>query len=244
MNELKHLAEFRSILEDYKLSEHAVRVLRQTKLVLLVGPTSAGRNTIINKLLKTDAYHYIVSDTTRQPRVNNGVPEQDGREYWFRSEAEILDDLGRGEFLEAAVIHNQQVSGISMRELEKAQAADKIAINEVEINGADNIYHAKPDAVIVFVVPPSFSEWLERISGRGALPTDEVRRRLESALAEFSAALTHDYYVYVVNDRLEDVTADIHAIATTGEYDAAKKEHARQVVKQLYQETQKYLTSL
>src|SRR5664279_1435267 len=110
MNQLKRIDEFRTILDGYQLSPTAAQTLAQTKLVLLVAPTASGRNTIIHELLKTDQYHFVVSDTTRQPRINNGELEQNGREYWFRSEEEVLDELKRGEFLEAAIIHNQQVS--------------------------------------------------------------------------------------------------------------------------------------
>ena len=86
----------------------------------MISVTAGGRNTIIDQLLKSGDFHYIISDTTRHKRANNGVMEQDGREYWFRSEDEILADLKAGNFLEAAIIHNQHVSGISIRELKKA----------------------------------------------------------------------------------------------------------------------------
>src|SRR5947209_4084329 len=120
MNELVHKAEFHTLLADYKLSKASLLTLSQTKLVLLVAPTSSGRNTIIRELLKTGDYYFIVSDTTRKPRVNDGIPERDGVEYWFRSEEEVLEDIKQGKYLEAAVIHEQQVSGISIRELQKA----------------------------------------------------------------------------------------------------------------------------
>src|SRR4051812_45219052 len=112
MNELKHKDDFEKVLAGCQLSDGAKQTLAQTKLLLLVGPSSSGRNTIINELVAEGGYHYIVSDTTRQPRVNNGVLEQDGREYWFRTEEDILADLQAGNFLEAAIIHDQQVSGI------------------------------------------------------------------------------------------------------------------------------------
>src|SRR5699024_8737685 len=134
-------------------SDEAKALLARTRLVLLVGPSSSGRNTVINELLKTGKYHAIVSDTTRLPRVNNGIPEENGREYWFRAEADVLHDLQNGSFLEAAIIHKQQVSGISMRELAAAADEGKVAINEIEVVGADNIHAAKPDALFVFMLP-------------------------------------------------------------------------------------------
>jgi guanylate kinase len=244
MNELQHLAEFQSVLKDYQLSDAAKQTLAQTKLVVLVGPTSSGRNTIIAELLKTGEYAHIVSDTTRKIREKDGVPiEQNGREYWFRNEDDVLADLKNGEYMEMAVIHNQQASGCSIRELEKAHKANKIAIKDIEPNGAQTVHDLKPDTIVVFVTPPNFDDWMNRLRGRGALPEDEIRRRLESAPKEFAMALSHDYYTFVLNDNLEHAVTDIHAIVTTGYYDPAKKERARQVVERLHQDTQNYLAS-
>ena len=241
MNQLKHIDEFKSALEHYRLSNEAKATLTNLRLVLLVGPTSSGRNTVIRELLKTNKYHFIVSDTTRKPRVNDGVLEQSGNEYWFRSEEDMLADIKKGAFLEAAIIHNQQVSGMSIRELTLARETGKIAIDEVEIAGAGNAYIAKPDTVIIFSVPPGFDAWMKRLKGRGKMPEDEVRRRLESACEEFEAALTHDYYHFVVNDVIDDTVAIVDGMAQKGEFNRNQEFQARQLVKELYRQTQDYL---
>lgn len=101
MNRLRHLPEFAETLSRYRVSEPVIEVLHSFRLVLLSGPSASGRNTIINELLKSGQYVYIVSDTTRRPRVNNGVKETNGVEYWFRSEEQLLDELRHGDFLEA-----------------------------------------------------------------------------------------------------------------------------------------------
>jgi guanylate kinase len=191
------------------VSEAAKQIMKNTKLVLLVGPTSSGRNTIINELLKSGEYHYIISDTTRQPRVNNGLLEQNGREYWFRSEEEVLEDLRKGEFLEAAIIHNQQVSGITSED-------NKVAINEIETVGADNIHKINPGAMFFFIVPPSVDEWLVRMRARGELPPAEIRRRLESAVHEMATALERDFYCFVVNDTFMHTARTINEIIMAG----------------------------
>lgn len=244
MNQLKKLDEFRRELASYKLSPAAAEILASTKLVLLVAPTSSGRNTIIQELLKTGEFHFIISDTTRQPRVNNGILEQNGREYWFRTEAEFLSELRLGEFLEAAIIHNQQVSGISIRELKKARDDNKIAITDVEVVGAGHIQSAKPDALVIFMVPPTFDIWLERIHKRGQMPADELKRRLTSACKEFEAALANDYYRFVLNDTISGTAAEVQAFASSGRYDPLKETFARQVAERLYSDTQGYLASL
>lgn len=243
MNQLEHIGEFRQALKNYQLSDKAKQTLDDLRMVLMVGPTSSGRNTVIRELVKTGAYHFIVSDTTRKPRANSGVMEKNGREYWFRSEEEVLEEVKQGDFLEAAIIHSQQVSGISIRELEIARKTDKIAITEVEIAGADNTHKAKPDTTIIFSVPPSFDKWMDRLHNRGKLPQDEVRRRLESACLEFDAALIKDYYRFVINDDIDEAVALVDGMIRLEEYDAEREHEARELVKNLYQHTRDYLSS-
>jgi guanylate kinase len=241
MNELKQIEEFRKVLTDYQPSSDAKDALESIKLVLLVGPTSSGRNSIINELLKSDHYHAVVSDTTRNPRQNNGIMEQNGREYWFRSEEDMLKDLSSGQFLEAAIIHNQQVSGISVRELKQATANQKIAINEIEVVGADNVHQANPHAIFIFVIPPSFDEWMARMSSRGQLPADETKRRLSSAVKEITMALDRDFYHFVVNDTFVQTAKKVDAIAKHNETDTASQDAAREVASILLNNIKDYL---
>jgi guanylate kinase len=239
-NKLVHLDEFRKLLANYRISEEGTQVLQRTKLALLVAPTATGRNTIIRELMKTGEYHFIVSDTTRQPRVNDGIPEQDGREYWFRDEEEVLADLYAGKFLEAAIIHNQQVSGVSIRELEKARDEGKIATTDIEINGVHNIMQAKPDTAAIFVLPPNFTAWMARIDGRGDMDALEKRRRLESAVQEFKAALENDYFKFVINGTVEHAVQHIHDLAY-GDINAPEQAEAHKLAEQLLHDTQSWL---
>ena len=245
MNHLAHIDEFRTLLAGYQPSEAAKATLAKTRLALLAGPTSSGRNTIITELLKTGAYHCIVSDTTRQPRSNNGVPvEQNGREYWFRKEEDVLADLRQGGYIEAAIIHNQQVSGANIREIDQAQRSGQVAISDIEPNGIATYHRLKPDTVILFVVPPDFASWMQRLSGRSAMPEEEVRRRLNTACGEIRMALTNDYYTFVLNDRLETAVATVDAIIRQGMVDAPAQAHIRHVAEDLGSAAQAYLAQL
>ncbi len=242
MSNLKYIDEFEKILQNYRVSDEGCQILKETKLVLFVGPSSSGRNTIINELLKSGKYHSIVSDTTRKPRENNGVLEQDGVEYWFRSEEDLLQDLRNGLFLEAAIIHNQQVSGISMRELQRAANNQKIAVNEIEVVGADNIHQAKPDTVFLFVIPPSFDEWMARMSARSILPEDEIHRRLTSAVEEITIALDRDFYHIVVNDTFKQTTKKIETLIESGFDGVEDQVHNREIAAKLLGDTKQYLS--
>ncbi len=220
---LEKKADFEAALSDYKVSEAGKALLGGTTLALLVSPTSAGRNTLIKELVETGKYEYIVSDTTRSKRQNDGVWEQDGIEYWFRTESEFLADLEKGMYLEAELIHQQQVSGISLRELKKAALHDKIAINEVDHDGIKNVHLAKPDTFAILILPPSAEAWMKRWKKRGEITDQERRNRLNTARDIFKQVEERDYYKIVVNDDLQTATEKIRRIVEDGEY--SEEEH-------------------
>lgn len=233
------MADFRSVLDGYRPSETAKKILQDMTLVLLTGPTACGRNTIINHLVKSGDYQFIVSDTTRNPRVNRGIPEQNGHEYWFRKEEDLLSDLKQGLFLEAELIHGQQVSGISIRELEKAKMLHKIAIDEVDIQGISNVLPAKPDTVGIIIIPPHFEEWMQRVNGRGEMHEEERLRRFRTAADMFLMAEKGTYPI-IVNDNLEDAVHKVDTLARTGEL-LEDQASARAIASTLYTDTQAYL---
>lgn len=233
MTTLKHLDEFSSILANYQPSDEAQTLLAQAPLVLLVGITSAGRNAIISNLLETGDYYYIISDTTRSPRRNNGNLEHNGREYWFRTEAEVLTGLKSGKYLEAAIIHSQQVSGISVSELEAARSQQKIAIDEIEVVGVDNLVRIAPKMVIpIFVLPPSYDVWIQRWTKRGQQSPEDTRNRMHSAQKELSMALKKNYYHFLVNDDLSKAVAGVQKIIA-GQIDPIHEAEGRAVAKEL-----------
>ncbi len=241
MNQLVYADEFREALGKYQPSERAKKILGNVRLLLFVAPTATGRDTIIHELQQTGHYHAIVSNTTRTPRTNNGVTEQSGREYWFQTEEQMLDELGSGELVGAAIIHNQQVSGISVRELEAAEKDGKIAVTDIEIVGATSIHKLKPDAMFLFMVPLSFDIWMERLHMRGYMAPDELLRRMESAERELATALKADYFSFILNDTLEGTAAEIDRLVTTGQYDPFKERSVREIAQNMYKEVSAYL---
>lgn len=239
-NRLEHLDEFQDILSDYEVSDESQHILDETKLVLLLAPSSSGRNALIKGLLETDEYYFIVSDTTRHPRTNDGLMEQNGVEYWFRSEDDFLKDLQQGKYLEAEVIHKQQVSGISIRELQKARDRQKTAITDVDLLGVHNVRAAKPDTICLLILPPSFDEWQRRFDNRGKLSNEEKRRRFETATRILQAGLDNDYFTIVVNDDYDRALAEIHDIVKSG-VDKMTQMAGKVVVKELLKATTDWL---
>ncbi len=243
MNQLVHINEFKAILDTYRPSDLAIKTLSEVRLMLLVGPSASGRNTLVNELVKTGRYYHIVSDTTREKRTKDGIPiEVDGREYWFHSEEEVLTGLKRGEYIEAAIIHNQQVSGCNFRELIAANKANQIAVKDIEPLGAETFHSLNPDSLIIFSVVPSFDIWMERLHSRGQMAPDELIRRMESAEGELTAALESDYYRFIINDTVEGTTAEVDRLATTGYYDPFKERLARETTERLREDVIAFLS--
>lgn len=232
MNRLQHLEEFRAVLADYHVSPAAHKVLADARLVLCSAATATGRNSVIRELLKSGEYEFIVSDTTRKPRVNDGVLEQNGVEYWFRSEAEILADLQAGKLVEAEIIHSQQVSGMSIREIEKAASRNKIAITDIDRGGVAKIREAKPDVLCLFFLPPSYEIWQDRLHARGDMESNEYQRRMKTAVKEYENALAKPYYTFVVNDDFAKTVRCVDAIVH-GHIDEQKQQEARAIAQDI-----------
>ncbi len=225
---LQHKQAFIDILRDYQPSPDALQSLREIPLVIMLGVTASGRNTIINHLVNSGKYHFVVSDTTRPPKVRNGSLEQDGVHYNFRSEEDMLAELLQGDFLEAELIHDQQVSGISIRELEKAVASKKIPINEVDVGGTVAIKSAKPDTKFFFIIPPSYKEWLYRLQGREVMSEVEMKNRMHTAINVLKTALNDSAFIFIVNDSSHSSSELIDAVVT-GREEAYDDTGAREV---------------
>jgi guanylate kinase len=240
-NHLEHIEEFRKVLANYHISPANKKALAASRLAFLVGPSASGRDTILAKLLESGHYHFIISDTTRHPRVNNGVLEQNGREYWFRSEKQFLADLKAGKYLEAEIMFNQQVSGISLRELTRFQKRREVGIRNIDLNVA-KIVEAKPDTLAFLVVPPNFEEWMRRLDSRGGMHPADRRRRLETARQIFEAGLEWEFFTFVVNDDLDRAVEQIHNHAILGQEDHEEQARARGVIERLLLATDRFLS--
>jgi guanylate kinase len=230
---LKNLAEFERILKNYRPSLELLDLLHGNKLVVVAGPSASGRNTLINSLIMTGKYTFLVSDTTRLPRINNGVPETNGKEYWFKNEEEFLHGLKNTAYVEAAIIHNQQVSGISLNELRKAYISRTIGITDVDIQGCDSIKSLSDSAVPIFVLPPDFAEWMQRLDHRGVMGPDEKRRRLISAAQEIELALNRSYFKFIVNYDLRYTAEQLHDHIINDNFGDKEQSNAHKHAKQL-----------
>lgn len=200
-------------IAEYEPNEDVAELARSTKIALLVGISGAGKDTIKHELLKQPDYRDIISHTTRQPRKNNGVLETPDVDYHFIDDATAEKMLMNHEFIEAKFVHGI-VYGTSTHELRKSHDAGKIAITDVDVQGVDEFKQLSSDVVAIFIIPPSYSVWRQRLSQRyesGEAFAAEWDRRRGSAVSELQRALEVPYYHFIINDDLE------RAVHVTGE---------------------------
>lgn len=176
-------------------------------LVVLAGPSGSGKSSLASAFLSTrDDFVESVSATTRAPRPG----EVDGADYRFLSEAAFTEMIAADAFLEHAQVFGRHRYGTPRDAVEAAFAAGRHVIMDIDVQGAAQIRQRMPEAVQVFIVPPSTEELERRLRGRGTEVEADVQRRLREAAAECSNARSFDYLL--VNDRIECAVADLQAI--------------------------------
>lgn len=173
---------------------------------MLTGPGAVGKDTVIKRLLEVDArLKYSVSYTTRPKRDY----EVDGFHYSFLRPTEFRRLVRRGVFLEHATV-NGYLYGTSAQRVEEAQRAGHDVILKIDVQGGERVRQRRPDAVFVFLSPPSMEELLRRREGRGTETPDVIAARQRLAEVEMSFADRYDYVV--VNDDVERAVGEIEAI--------------------------------
>lgn len=231
---------FEETLKNYHVSDRAKTVLASTPFVALSGLAGGGRNTVINYLVEHDNYGFVISDTTRPPKVRDGQLEQDGVHYYFRNEDDLLAELKNGEFIEAELIHNQQVSGTSIREVERIVATGKIPIHDYEFGGCNAVADAKPDAAIIGLLPPDYDEWIRRLTGREVMSPEEFHNRLVTAEKVLENMLSKPYFKFVINDTVENCAAAIDHIVKQPDQ-LQESDHARMIANELLERVRETL---
>ena len=203
------------LVENYQISQEAVELVTTTPIVLLVGISGAGKDTIKHRLLETGKYHHIVSHTTRAPRENGGIMEQDGQDYHFIGRDQAADMLQNGEFVEAKK-YGDNLYGTSVSEIRQAQEEGKIAITDLEVQGVAEYKALSPKVIAQFILPPDYAEWQRRLHARygdrGADPAD-IAKRMHTAIVELEEALRQPYYHFIVNENLEEAVGAVDKIA-------------------------------
>ncbi len=228
-------------IQNYQPSEAAKQLIQQAGIILLVGVSGAGKDTIKHKLLATGRYHHIVSHTTRAPRLNHDMMEISGVEYHFidlPTAEKMIDNKG---YIEANY-YSGNVYGTSVAEIQLAQDEGKVAITDMEIQGVDEYMKIAPQTVKpIFILPPNYEIWQERLNQRymngSAIADDNIDKRLATSKIELEQGLAHDYFYFVINDDIDQAVQEIENIVqASGGASTYRSEEAKELARTLLAE--------
>ena len=180
--------------------------MRRGKTFIICGPSGVGKGTVVARLLASyPKLYFSVSATTRPPRPG----EVDGKHYHFLSREQFQRWIDEDAFLEHAEFVGN-LYGTPKLYVDKAMDQGRDVILDIEIQGAEQVHRRRPEAIRIYVAPPSWAELERRLIGRGTEDMEKVRRRLERGKEEFAVARDFDYFV--INDTVDRALEELRAI--------------------------------
>lgn len=193
--------------------------MKKGKLIIISGPSGVGKGTVVKALMEQNPQMKLsVSATTRDRRPN----EIDGVHYYFISHEAFEKMIAQNRFLEYAQYVGNRY-GTPEEPVNKMLEAGYDVILEIEVQGGMQVMKRRPDAISIFVAPPSFTVLEERLRGRGDTEEDKILMRLQQARVEYFLA---PYYQYiVVNDKLEDAVLDVQSILRVVDLKSENQQH-------------------
>lgn len=188
------------------------------QLIVLSGPSGVGKSTVIAELMAQRTLYFSVSYTTRQPRVG----EQDGVNYNFVSRQEFERMIADNELLEYAE-YVSNYYGTSLKVIREKLDAGIDVLLDIEVKGAAKVRQSCPDAIFIFMIPPSFEELSRRLHARNTDNEDVITGRLEKARLEYKEIPNYDYLV--INDKVSNAVGEIESILTAAECRVANRKN-------------------
>jgi guanylate kinase len=177
------------------------------RILIVSGPSGSGKSTLVQKLHELPGLMFSVSCTTRPPRGT----ESPGKWYDFLTEAEFERRVENDEFLEFARVFGKHWYGTPRQQVDEARQAGVDLVLEIDVQGARQVKAKLPEAVAIFIVPPSRADLERRLRARGQDSNEAITRRLEQARQEIACSSEYDFVV--VNDDLERASREVCAIA-------------------------------
>ncbi len=202
--------------------------MSQGRLYVFSGPSGAGKGTICDRLVKDDVADLSISMTTRALRGQ----EADGVNYYFVSHEEFQKTIDEGGLLEWAEIYNNRYGTPKKPVLEKLEKGRDVIL-EIEMQGAMKVKKAYPDAVLVFVLPPSLSVLADRLRTRGTDSEEQIKLRTKSVMSEIHKIIDYDYYI--INEDLDEAVENAKKIMR-GEFSVINRESADKIIKKYEEE--------
>lgn len=181
--------------------------MSEKPLYVLAGPTAVGKGTVLHAVREAHPDLQVsVSATTREPRPG----EQDGRDYFFVSDREFDDLVRRNALLEWATVHGANRYGTPAPWVQQMRDLGRTVLLEVDLDGARQVKKNMPDAHLIFVAPPSWSDLEKRLESRGTEGPEERVRRLQTAREEMAAI--DEFDTVIVNDDVERAAAELAGV--------------------------------
>jgi guanylate kinase len=199
-----------------------LRARRQPLLLILSGPSGVGKDTVLEAMRAAHPeIYFTVTATTRTQRPG----EIDHVHYIFLTQAEFAEQVASGEFLERAEVYGNRY-GVPKTQVRRALNRGQDVMVKVDVQGAATIRELAPQAIYIFLAPPSMEELTRRLRSRKTEDIDELLRRVRTAEREMSALELFDYVIVNENDQVENTVAAIEAIMTAERH----RVHARSLM--------------
>src|SRR5580693_1361760 len=177
-----------------------------SRILIVSGPSGSGKSTLVQRLRDLPDIMFSVSSTTRPPRAT----ESPGKCYDFIPEEEFQRRVAAGEFLEYAQVFGRHWYGTPRQIVDEARRTGRDLVLEIDVQGARQVKEKLPEAIAIFIVPPSRPDLERRLRERGQDSDEAITRRLERARQEMAHACEYDFVV--VNDDLERASSEVRAI--------------------------------
>jgi guanylate kinase len=215
-------------VRTYKMSAEAVELVSANPPLIISGTTGTGKDVIEQHIQKISSWRHVVTHTTRPLRRG----EQNGVDYWFVSEEEMLRLINDQAFIEVKFIHNNQVSGPSIAAYKAALSDGHKPMLRIDIQGIEELHRNVKGLRPFFVLPPTFESWMERLGGRGHMSHVERAKRMHSAQKELEIAIANEHFILVVNDEISRVSKEIIDNITDIPTQSRNRELAKNLVEQ------------
>jgi len=219
-------------VREYRVPPEAIELLSAHKPLMIAGVTAAGKNSVSKYLSEASQWQHVITHTTRQPRAN----EQSGETYWFVDDEQMLGLMQNREMVEVKVVHGDTIYGTSIAAYKQIVQAGYKPLLIIDIQGAKTILEHVSGIQAVFLLPPSFEAWIERIDKRGAMSHVERSHRLRSARTEIEEAMGSRHFLLVVNHDVHTTAREILANIT----DPSRQHRTRELAAQLIEHTKSF----
>jgi guanylate kinase len=176
------------------------------RIIIVSGPSGSGKSTLVQRLRDLPDLMFSVSCTTRPRRAT----ESPGKWYDFITEAEFEQKVARDEFLEHAKVFGKHWYGTPRGQIDEARSKGADLLLEIDVQGARQVKTKLPEAIAIFIVPPSREDLERRLRERGQDSNEAIERRLERARQEMARSCEYDFVV--VNDDLERASGEVRAV--------------------------------